>query len=444
VLVVLVLASGAAWETAALRALDRARGTVVLRRCVDVADLIAAASSRQADTALVAIEAPGLDQTAVEQLERFQVHPVAVVPAVAAEAPRLRAARIGIRSVVPEDRIDAVDEALLAPGAGTGGRGSGTGPGEDASTPEAMAAAASATWSAPTPGRVHVVWGPPGAPGRTTIAVALAAEVAARGRRTTLIDADSYAGTVAQHLGILDEVSGLLAAARLAGAGMLGARFASVQREVGPHQTVVTGLPRADRWAEVRGAVLEQVLDLAAAEGEVVVDAGFCTESDTTGDLGRTGRHQLTLSALERADSLVVVGAADPVGLTRLARSLLEVRELDARAPVTVVVNRTRASLGWSENDVARMIEGLTEVAGLHFLPDDRLAVDRALVAGRSVQDGGESPLARAVSGLVDGLVPESARAARAVRAVRSRRGRRRLPTRAPLRRRTAGRAPRP
>ena len=70
-------------------------------------------------------------------------------------------------------------------------------------------------------GRVVVVWGPAGAPGRTTVAVSLAAVLARRSRRTTLVDADPYGGSVAQHLGILDEVSGLLSAARLAADGTL-------------------------------------------------------------------------------------------------------------------------------------------------------------------------------------------------------------------------------
>ncbi len=56
---VLVLASGAEWESAALGALNGAPGLVVLKRCVDVSDLMAAATTGQADVAVVAMEAPG-------------------------------------------------------------------------------------------------------------------------------------------------------------------------------------------------------------------------------------------------------------------------------------------------------------------------------------------------------------------------------------------------
>ncbi len=405
--VVLILASGAPWESAALGRLEREPGLVVLRRCVDVADLLAAASAGQADVAVVALEAPGLDLDAVDHLRRFQVRPVAVVPAGPGEQHAVRAARLAIPVLVPEDDLDALPAAVRT-----------TEPEADADTfvpdplePERPAGAG---------GRVVAVWGPAGAPGRTTVAVALAAELAARGRRTTLVDADPYGGAVAQQLGILDEVSGLLAAARLAGTSSLEARFGSVQRALGERLTVVTGLPRADRWVEVRRGVVEHLLEVAVAHGDVVVDTGFSLEVDPAGEFGaRPPRNQLTLSAVAEADEVVVVGSADPVGLSRLARALVEVREVTAGAPVRVVVNRMRTSLGWSEKDVAGMVEGFTRLIGLHFLPDDRATVDRALVAGRTLAEVGESPLGRAVSEVVDDLAPATV-------AVSSGRGRRR------------------
>jgi len=82
--------------------------------------------------------------------------------------------------------------------------------------------------------------------------LARAPDLARRALSALLGDADPQAGSIAQQLGVLDEVSGLLAAARLATAGVLEERLASVQRSLGPHLRLVTGLPRADRWSEVR------------------------------------------------------------------------------------------------------------------------------------------------------------------------------------------------
>ena len=63
--------------------------------------------------------------------------------------------------------------------------------------------------------------GPPGAPGRTTVATTLAAEIAGRGVEVLLVDADTYGGCVAQTLGLLDEAPGIAAACRAADQGLL-------------------------------------------------------------------------------------------------------------------------------------------------------------------------------------------------------------------------------
>jgi MinD-like ATPase involved in chromosome partitioning or flagellar assembly len=152
---------------------------------------------------------------------------------------------------------------------------------------------------------------------------------------------------------------------------------------------------------------VEHLLEVAAAHGDVVVDTGFSLETDPGAELGaRPSRNLLTVAAVAAADEVVVVGSADPVGLSRLARALVDVRDVTSGAPVRVVVNRMRPSLGWSEKDIAGMVEGFTRLVGLHFLPDDRATVDRALVAGRTLAEVGDSPLGRAVSDVVDALAP--------------------------------------
>ena len=398
--VVLVVAAGAAWESTALSLLTERQGIVVLKRCVDVDDLLASASAGQADVAVLGADTHGLDQAAVDLLRKHSVRPVAVVPDGAGQdAARLRATRIGIRSTVSETDLAALPDTVLAEQEPTD-----TLVREE--IPEGPAPPAGSG------GRVLAVWGPAGAPGRTTLAVGLAAELARRGCRTTLVDADPYGGAVAQQLGILDEVSGLLAAARVTAGGTLPERFGSVQRTIGPHLGVVTGLPRPDRWLEVRTGVVEHLLEVGRDQGHVVVDTGFSLEQDPGAEFGsRPGRNQMTLGALEVADEVVVVGSADPVGLSRLARGLVELRDLTGGGPVRVVVNRMRPTLGWSEKDIAGMVEGFTRLTGLHFLPDDRAAVDRALVAGRTVVESGDSALGRAIGGVVDELLPGSATA---------------------------------
>ena len=406
--VLLVLAGGAGWESGALARLQGRRDIVVLRRCVDVDDLLAAAASGQADVAVVGLDADGLDRPAVDHLLHHGVRPVAVVASgPALDQGALHASRIGVRAVVADDDLAALPDVVLA--------------GE-----EPPPTTVRGLEGAPAPaagGRVVAVWGPAGAPGRTTVAVGVAAGLAARGLPTVLVDADPYGGAVAQQLGVLDEVSGLLSAARAAAEGCLPERLGGLARSLGGGLAVVTGLPRPDRWAEVRPGVLEHLLEEARGRGHVVVDTGFSLELDPfTEASGRPGRNQLTRSALEVADEVVVVGTADPVGLTRLARGLVELREVTRGAPVRVVVNRSRPTLGWDDDEVAGMVEGFTRLSGLHFLPDERAAADRALVTGRPVVECSDGPLARGLGELAAALAPApAAPAARRVGRVRRR-----------------------
>jgi len=395
VLVAVVVAAGAAWESPVLELIAARGGMVVLKRCIDVDEALATSTSGQADAAVVALDAPGLDPTAVDVLHRQGLRVVAVGPD--DEAGRTRAARVGVDALVGHDDLDTLTDALEAEGDGSAYDGLAL------DDPELVAGSAVGG----PPGRTFAVWGPAGAPGRTTVAVALAATLARRGQRTTLVDADPYGGSVAQQLGVLDEVSGLLSAARLTGDGALEARLDTVQRALGDRLTVVTGLPRADRWVEVRAGVIEHLVEVVGSLGHVVVDTGFSLEDDPSGDLvARPGRNQLTLGAFEVADELLVVGTADPIGLSRLARGLVDLRELRPGAPVRVVVNRMRPTLGWSERDITGMVEGFARLAGVHFLPDDRAAADRALTTGTSVVEAGESELARALTALTDAVVP--------------------------------------
>ena len=75
-----------------------------------------------------------------------------------------------------------------------------------------------------TPTRIIAVWGPGGAPGRSTLAIELAVELARGGRHVGLIDADTHAPSLALALGLADEGPGFAAACRQAELGGLDAR----------------------------------------------------------------------------------------------------------------------------------------------------------------------------------------------------------------------------
>lgn len=390
---VLVLAAGAPWEPAVLGALDGSSGVVLLRRCMDVTDLLAHAAAGDAQAAVVAAEAPGLDHDAVARLRRDGVEPVVVLPDGHPDAPD-RVRRLGVRHAVGATQVSGLPAVVrlaaseLAPAA--------VAPARVEADPAAPAA---------PPGLSVAVWGPAGAPGRTTVALGIAGELAARGRRPLLVDADPWGGSIAQRLAVLDEVSGLLAASRAVVRGDDPVADPSVVRRVAGFD-VVTGLPRAERWAEVGPEVVDAFL---GSGRDLVLDTGFSVEDDPASDFGaRPGRNALTQTAVAGADLLVVVGTPDPVGLARLARALDDVRERTSGQPVHVVLNRWRSRLGIEADEARRLLAGFGDVRAFHTIPDDALAADRALVTGRSYLEAGPSPLSRSFGPLVDALCPQS------------------------------------
>lgn len=393
-------------EPDVLTAVDRSDLHVV-RRCVDIADLLSAAAGRQAVVSLVSADLVGLDADVVDQV---QTHGVTVVGVVAtSEDPDEALLRsLGITHVGSADDLVTLLELVTAAAAsdrspGSEDRSGEVGPGSVSTDPAAHLRS----------GLVVAVWGPTGAPGRSLVASSLSAALAGAGCQTLLVDADVYGGCTAIRLGVLDEASGLLAAARDANRGALQpAVLAEHARTVNPRLRVLTGLPRADRWPEVKAVLMGRIVETARGLAEfTVVDCGFSLERDEEliFDTAAPRRNGATFEVLERADVVLVVGGADPVGLSRLIRGI---DELGAAVPTVrpwVVVNRLRPSLGWSAQDVGAMLRDALGPVRLSFLPDDPAAVDRALVDGRTLAEAvPDSRLAQAVLTLASELTDRS------------------------------------
>lgn len=415
---VLLAVTGAPWEADVVRRAERAQGIRVVRRCVDIADVMAAAASGQARAVLLAEDLPRLSSDAVAALHARRIAVVALVDPADTGGPsggEDRLSRMGIERILPADvSADDLGRAIVdavesGPPATVSHFAGGFVPfsNEAVTDPEAYGEP-----YGQGAGRVIAVWGPTGAPGRSTVAVGLAAELAARGVSTLLADADVYGGTVAQLLGMLDETSGLAAAARSASGGSLDvAVLARHARQVTPHLLVLTGLSRADRWTELRPAAVESVWSTARNLAPcTVVDVGFCIESDEeiSFDTLAPRRNGASLATLEEADEVIVVGTADPVGLTRLIRALHELRAAVPSANPRVVVNRVRSgSLGSSPGDA--VAEALGRYAGVQaaaLLPYDQAACDAALSHGRSLVDAAKSSkLRKAMQQLAAGVV---------------------------------------
>ncbi len=424
---VLTAADGAAWEAGLVVSLERGdHGVTVVRRCVDVVDLVAVAAAGQARAALVAAGLRRLDADAIDRLSASGVVPVGVVTRgdTAAED-RLHA--IGIAHVVPADTDAAVVASVIAEAVAAAA--SGTPPARAFADPTAATAMVMPPGggSAPQPerrGSVVAVWGPTGAPGRTTVAVTLADELSRLGCASLLVDADVYGGVVAAALGLLDESPGLAAACRQASSSRLdGSSLAGLCWQLRPTLRVLTGIPRAERWPELRATAVESVL--AAARGLAdftVLDCGFSLEADEelSYDTLAPRRNGATLAILDAADVILVVGAADPIGLQRLVRGLAELRDAEVAAPIWVVLNKVRRGVvpGDPGTELAAALERFAGRRPAALLPSDPEAVDAALAVGKTLAEvRPASPLCQATAELAAALSGQPARRSRRRRA---------------------------
>jgi Flp pilus assembly CpaE family ATPase len=267
-------------------------------------------------------------------------------------------------------------------------------------------------------GSVIAVWGPTGAPGRTTVAITLADELARLGRATLLVDADVYGGTVAAELGLLDESPGLAAACRLAaGTKLSGGALAGLCWQLSAELRVLTGIPIAARWTELRAAAMAPVLAAARQLADVtVVDCGFCLETDEelSFDSLAPRRNGATLAVLDDADEVLVIGAADPVGMQRLVRGLSELRDAEVAATSQVVLNKVRRGVvpGDVRAELVGALELFSGVTPLALLPYDRESLDAALATGRSLREARPaSALRKAICELAGHVVADPAHA---------------------------------
>lgn len=413
------------WEARLVGGLERiGSGLRVARRCVDLADLLAAASAGHGRAAIVEAGLRGLDRDALGQLLTSGVAPVGVVGAGDEDGER-RLRQLGIdRIVVAEDARDAGDagdardiaESVIA---AVTEAVAGLDSAELAHDTRVTAVPGTSTDSADPndpsrPGRLIAVWGPTGAPGRTTVAANLAYEIAQRGRATLLADVDPYGAAVAQHLGLVDEPPGIAAAARTANTGTLDLpQLARTARQVAPQLRVLSGLNRSDRWPELRPTSLEAIWSLARGLARITVaDCGFNLEhGDEFGYETLTPqRNAATLTTLDHADLIIAVGSADPVGLQRLVRGLADLGEQGRSAPIRVVANRARESFGGRDavRHVADVLRREAGIGNVTVVPDDRSACDRALMSGQFLAEAAPSSPARiAIRTLAASLIGE-------------------------------------
>ncbi len=259
-------------------------------------------------------------------------------------------------------------------------------------------------------GTVIAVWGPSGAPGRTTLAISVASELAALGHTVVLADVDTYGASVAPALGMLDESPGFAAACRLAGGDSLSVeeldRLSQRYDGAAPFR-VLTGIGRPSRWPELSQERVAAVIGLCRDWAEyTVLDLASSLESDEeiSSDVFAPRRNAATVAALRGADRVVAVGSADPVGMSRFLRAHVDLLETCSASAVDVVMNRVRASVigPGPSSQVMRTLARFGGIDSAMLIPHDQSALDAALLSGRTLLDvAPRSAARRAIADLV-------------------------------------------
>jgi Flp pilus assembly CpaE family ATPase len=203
-----------------------------------------------------------------------------------------------------------------------------------------------------------------------------------------LVDADTVAPSVGQHLGLVDDTSGLAAAVRAAAhGGLTPSLLTSLAVAVPSGMAVLVGLPSGDRWTELRAASVENVITCARATFDhVVLDVGFGIEGDDVAwaESAAPERYGAARVILGSSDVLTCVSRLDPVSLVRFVKAVPAARELAPTAATVVVANRYEAVRERQGSAIVAESLGLSVAARI---PNDPKSVSRALRHGRTVRE---------------------------------------------------------
>ena len=233
-----------------------------------------------------------------------------------------------------------------------------------------------------TEGRLVAVWGPKGAPGRSTVAINLACELARSDMATVIVDCDQYGGDILQLLGVEEDVPGLVWAERLAARGELNHTVmqAELRRAYSGGPVVLGGITRADLWPGVSSAGLADVLQaLRSTFRFVVADTGFCIEKDWSSYPGaEDGRNRMARTVLRAADVVVAVCRGDAVGIKHFLAAYQSLEDLVPADRIAVCCNRVLPADAAEIADVLQSFVGKRPAAMVPESPREmRAAFDR-------------------------------------------------------------------
>jgi MinD-like ATPase involved in chromosome partitioning or flagellar assembly len=230
--------------------------------------------------------------------------------------------------------------------------------------------------------KVIAITSPYGSTGKTTVAINLAAELAASKYRVLIIDADLYGLSVANYLCLAELPAGFAGALRIASQN----RFDKSQLErlsvelSKPKLTLLAGSV-SSQSVEITSEAIDQIIETAKANFDfTVIDLASWPQEKTTSSSGENP-NTLFASVLAHAGELVVVALADPVGIFRFLN--VEQSILSSVSEPKLVINRLRNSvIPNARHEILQTLQRLSAMEVSGFLPDDPAHIDQATKDG--------------------------------------------------------------
>ena len=274
-----------------------------------------------------------------------------------------------------------------------------------------------------TAGQIIAVWGPAGSPGRSTLALCLAATLARRDQRVIAVDADSYAPSLAPLLGLHESRSGVQSLSRQA-------RLETVEDKTleacavhyplgGQSFSVVTGLNSPSQYVDCGSLAWSLALTTLRQAGHtLVVDLAAPLLQLPGETIGGPMRNALTLATLGLADRVLAVANPTPLSILRLSRDWPRLTELAGAVEFDLCLNNAPAN---DQGYVDESLHALWQFTGhdeTTVFPRDRLwAAPSPDVSTLLSSPEGKNPLMMSVGryvtsrmGIPPRLVPRASR----------------------------------
>lgn len=275
------------------------------------------------------------------------------------------------------------------------------------------------------PGLISI-WGNPGAPGRTSVAINTAFCLAKTNRPTLLIDLDAMAPSIASSLSLVSEIPGISSVIHDAIYGKLSkSNFDKNIFEISKNLHVITGISNAKRWLELRTTGLIEVLKYASQNyAHIVCDLSSVLPDQIDKDKFDQGifkRFDHVPKILELSSHIVYVMQANPLSLIRCNENLEVLKEFNPLDPYIVLNRVNPVYLGKKyENLVNDILLRWTKIENIFIVEEDIELFAKYWLKAQEVVYKENKEITNSFNQLTNNLINENFLVTKGVRKLRS------------------------